>query len=65
MAAHEPDIWAEDLWVGQVLGPWKDVNISHLPDLANVSTWHFPQGRYKSGYDLKFGWMEEMYREHK
>ena len=70
---QEPNIWAEDLWLGQLLGPYSSdgsgrtggFKVSHLPDLANVSTWHFPQGRYKSGYDLKFGWMEEMYKEHK
>jgi len=57
--------WAEDLWIGQVLGPLyatAQIVMMNLPG-GTVSE-HFPSHVYKSGYDLSFGWMEQMRQEH-
>jgi len=54
---QEPDIWAEDLWVGQLMGPIGRFNVKHLPDLAYKSTWHCPENR-KGNLEV---WMREMY----
>src|ERR1700693_325984 len=74
---REPDIWAEDLWIGQILGPLYEageiksgdasqmIRIGDAKNLEGVATWHFPSYTYKSGYDLKFKWMEGMYAEHR
>jgi hypothetical protein len=62
----EPNIWAEDLWVGQIMGPlYKtgQITMANVNQLEGQATWHFPQHVYQSGYDPRFGWMEKMYRE--
>jgi len=54
-----PKGWAEDLWVGQVLGPEfakGDMLALDLP--AGAYSQHFPQLKYGSGYDPKLKWME-------
>jgi hypothetical protein len=61
-----PDTWAEDLWVGQVLGPEiakGDLTGFDFP--AGTYSQHFPSHEFKSGYDLKFGWMEEQHKRAK
>jgi hypothetical protein len=67
VAEAEPSHWAEDLWVGQVLGPHIQTGEISAGDLfefeCNVS-WHFPRRRFQTGYDPKYGWMEQMYQEH-
>lgn len=63
----EPDAWAEDLWCGQIMNEQYNHGRLIIGDAKNMvgqCTWHFPQTEYKSGYDLKFGWMDRMYREH-
>lgn len=68
IAPVEPDSWAEDLWVGQVMNEQYNhgrLTIGDAKNMVGQCTWHFPQVEYKSGYDLKFGWMEKMYREHR
>src|ERR1700678_1122556 len=66
--AHvEPDHWAEDLWVGQIANEQYNhgrVTIGDAKNLAGQCSWHFPQLQFNSGYDLKFGWQERMYKEH-
>jgi hypothetical protein len=59
--------WAEDLWIGQIMGEHyknKDVKIKDAQDFEGVVSWHFPQARFQSQYDPKFGWMEEKYKEY-
>jgi hypothetical protein len=57
-----PKGWAEDLWVGQVLGPEIQKGWMIARDLpANTYSMHFPSARFGSGYDLKFGWMQAMH----
>jgi len=63
---REPDIWAEDLWVGQIMGPLYrtgQITMANMNQLEGKATWHFPQHVYQSGYNPNFGWMEKMYRE--
>ena len=59
-----PKGWAEDFWVGQVLGShYNTGEIKMLHTQAEEYSWHFPSYVYKSGYDLKFGWMRQMFEE--
>jgi hypothetical protein len=59
-----PTSWAEDLFVGQVLGgAATNGQIVILDTTDQKYSDHFPAHAYKSGYDLKFGWMEQKYRE--
>jgi len=54
-----PKGWAEDLWVGQVLGPELakgDMMALDLP--AGSYSQHFPAHKYKQGYEPKLKWME-------
>lgn len=66
--SREPDTWAEDLWVGSIMGPLYNegkIKMANMNRLEGICTWHFPQHIYKSGYDPKFGWVEKMYAEHR
>lgn len=56
----EADIssWAEDLWVGQVLGKAK-VDIGHL-NIEGRSAWHFPKTKEQSTYTPETDWMQRM-----
>jgi galactosyltransferase len=59
-----PKHWAEDLWVGQVLGPEiAKGNMFGLDLPAGAYSKHFPSTKFGSGYDPKFKWMEEMHAE--
>ena len=61
----EPNIWAEDMFVGNTLGPLGakgEIKIANM-DKENLPTRHFPQSRYHSGYDPRFHWMEEVHAE--
>ena len=65
---QEPNIWAEDLWVGQILFPLVstgEIKTCGTKNIMGGVSWHFPQGHYKSQYDPKFGWMEKMYKENR
>ena len=65
---NEIMVWCEDLFVGQIAGPLyrdKKISMAHLEDYENKTTWHFPQYKYNSGYNPRFGWQEEMYALHK
>jgi hypothetical protein len=60
IAKKTPDVWAEDLWVGQVLGPEIQsgrMTAAHLPKLENYSAWHFKRTR-----KYRFYCPEMMYR---
>ena len=65
----EPAVWAEDMYVGQVLGPMvaaKQRSGYDIPEMECSMSWHFPKRAYRQqSYDLKFGWMERMYQEHR
>jgi len=65
IVAVEPSGWAEDMHVGAVLNPLYNegkikINSVQQGDIA----WHFPQSHFSSGYDPKFGWMEEQYKRY-
>jgi hypothetical protein len=59
--------WAEDVHVGQATGPWiisGDLKACDLQDFETFASWHFQRRQYNNQvYDLKFKWMEKMYRE--
>lgn len=62
-----PDHWAEDLWVGQVLGPHVQSGYLKASDLLIEceASWHFPKRKYAGcKYALEYGWMETMYASH-
>ncbi|VVB50900.1 Uncharacterised protein [uncultured archaeon] len=59
-------MWAEDFWVGQVMGEQAAQGYAVIEDVpAGTYSFHFPQGKYGSQYDPKFKWMEQMYEENK
>ena len=68
LSQDTPSYWAEDLWVGQVLGPYirsGEIRASDLP-IECDSAWHFPRQKYgNASYDPRFGWMEQMYADHR
>lgn len=62
----EPEGWAEDFWVGQILGPLYNIGeIKMQTTPGREFSWHFPSHEYKSGYDLSFNWMQEMHEAHR
>jgi hypothetical protein len=66
IAYTEPTGWAEDMWVASVLGPYYNTGeITMLQIPGGTVSEHFPAHQFKSGYDLKFGWMREKYESTK
>ena len=68
IAETEPNTWIEDLWVGQIMGPLIQsgkITAWDIPEMECNISWHFPQRVYKSQYNPKFHWQEQMYAEHK
>jgi hypothetical protein len=67
VADTEPDLWAEDMYVGASLGPYiqsGEITAANL-DIENKCLWHFPKRLYGGHpYDLKFGWMKQMQEQH-
>lgn len=66
VAGASPTSWAEDLWVGQVIGPHvagHDMLSTNIP--KNTISTHFHGSNYVGGevYDPKNGWMKELYKE--
>jgi hypothetical protein len=56
-----PNTWAEDLWVGQVLGPhFQKGELLALDLPANSYSSHFPSTQFGGEYDPKYQWMEMM-----
>jgi hypothetical protein len=68
IAESKPEVWAEDMFVGQCLGPRiqaGEVSASDLP-IECQSAWHFPRRQFSNEcYNPKFVWMESMYAEHR
>lgn len=69
LAAYEyPNSWAEDLWIGQVVGPklesegWTAMSTRSNQYTGNTFAWHFPQSEYGGKYDPIYGWQERMYQ---
>jgi hypothetical protein len=62
VAYSNPTGWAEDFFVGNLLGPMYNTGeITMLNIPGGTISEHFPAHLYNSGYDLKFGWMQEQY----
>lgn len=57
-----PHGWAEDLWVGQVLGAeFAKGNMLALDLPEGTYSHHFPQHKYGTGYKPEYKWMETMH----
>lgn len=69
IAYTNPTVWAEDMYVGQVLGPLiqsGDLKGVDIPNFECNIAWHFPRRAYQNkSYDPSFGWMQKMYKEHR
>lgn len=68
VARSWPTQWAEDLHVGQVLGPHiqaGEITAADIPDFECNISWHFPQRKYRCKYDPRLRWMETMYNDSK
>jgi hypothetical protein len=64
VAFSQPTSWAEDLWVGQIIGAQAAEGRMKIFDTAHApASWHFPQGAYGSQYDPKFDWMGKMHEK--
>jgi len=62
----DPKIWADDIYVGEALGPKLasgELTGYQPPDYLDM-TFHFPKHRYKTNYFLGAHWMERMYRQY-
>lgn len=63
VVAVEPTVWAEDMQIGLVLNPLYNEEKVKLKSIKQGDVaLHFPQSRYNSGYDPRFGWMEEQHK---
>lgn len=66
VAYEYPMTWAEDLWVGQVLGPLAAEGAITILDTAEQKySDHYPSAFFKHGYDPKDKWMETQYANRK
>jgi hypothetical protein len=62
IAEAYPKGWAEDLWVGQVMGEQIKEGKARALDLpAGSYSRHFPAHQFGQGYDPKLKWMELMH----
>ena len=65
IVAQEPTVWAEDMYVGQCLGPKMkegEITGANLQDLPENITWHFPN-TYGVPYKPELGWMQGMQKK--
>jgi len=61
-----PESWAEDLWVGQLMGPEiVKGNLRALDLPAHAYSDHFPSAKFGHAYDLSDHWMETTHAENK
>lgn len=66
-AVIDPKEWAEDVHVGDVLGPLiatGKVAASNLEHFENEASWHYPAHRLGWDRVTMQAWMEAMYAEH-
>ena len=69
VASAEPISWAEDLSVGQILGPFiqmGEIIAKDIPDFDAGISWHYPAHRLGWDKDVKLAaWMKSMYEAHR
>lgn len=62
-------VWAEDMQIGQTLGPLiqsGEIKAYDIPEFECNASWHFPRRSFNQKvYSPEVGWMEKMYAEHK
>lgn len=59
----EPKIWAEDMYVGQVMGPLiqcGDIEAADLPNFENYASFHYPAHKLGWNRQRMQEWMREM-----
>ena len=57
----EPHVWADDMYVGQVIGPWVQGGVLKAVNLENFVgriSWHYPRSHFV--VDYLAGWMKVM-----
>lgn len=66
VAENYPTGWAEDLWVGQVLGPgMKNGDFIGLDLPANTYSWHHPKHGEIYDYKTMKDWLDQMHKENR
>lgn len=67
IAKSEITSWAEDLWVGQVLGPriTEDISIKQPPDFECWASWHWHRSREFNSKHYEPRWMYGMWDKYK
>jgi hypothetical protein len=66
-AVIDPKEWAEDVFVGDVLGPkiaFGEITAGNLDNFENEASWHYPAHRLGWTRERMKLWMHEMYKEH-
>ena len=58
-----PETWAEDLFVGQVLGPMPEMKTLNTP--PNIYSWHCPSHGEIYDPEVLKTWMNQMYRDYR
>jgi hypothetical protein len=61
----EPRVWAEDMYVGQVLGPLiqsGEIKAAELKNFVGHISWHYPRSHFE--IDFLAGWMRAMQALH-
>lgn len=67
VAQAEITSWAEDLWVGQVLGAIEDggITIGQPPDFECWAAWHWRRSKKHNSPRYETKWMDMMWSEYK
>lgn len=63
----ESTMWAEDMVVGNTLGPKiivGEITAANLQNFENVASWHYPAHRLGWSRQRMQIWMHDMYRDH-
>lgn len=67
IAEKAPTLWAEDMHVGDTLGPEiqaGNVLAADLKNFENGASWHYPAHKLGWNREMMKFWMHEMYAEH-
>ena len=65
-AVIDPAEWAEDVYIGDVLGPYIGrgiITASNLEHFENEASWHYPAHRLGWNRQTTQEWMKKMYQE--
>jgi hypothetical protein len=68
IANIEPTLWAEDMYIGNTLGPdiqSGNITAADLPNFENEASWHYPAHKLGWSRAAMQVWMREKYQEYK